>query len=506
LLERIAPTYSRAAWLFLRFLGGVYVFAFWSLATQIVGLVGHDGILPARLYMDAARAWAASEQLGIDRFRILPTLCWIGASDSFLRGLCLGGAALGVLLVAGIAPIVILPILWLDYLSLMVVGRDFLSFQWDALLLETGLLAIALAPLTWRERWPARASPPRLAVWLMLWLLFRLMLGSGLVKLASGDPTWRSLTALTYHYETQPIPTPFAWYAHQMPVWFQMASTLATFAIELVAPFFIVGPRRLRRVGFVVLVGLQATIAVTGNYAFFNLLTASLCVFLLDDEMLHVPALKGPAYDRTRDQPAAVGRPFQGRLSRARNALAIAVAVVTVPVSLVAFTRSVGVPLPIDVLVAPFEQLIAPLRSVNSYGLFAVMTTTRPEIIVEGSDNGVTWQPYELKYKPGDLRRRPPWVAPHQPRLDWQMWFAALGRYESEEWFRAFCLRLLDGSPDVRRLLARDPFAGRRPKYVRGELYRYHFSDWETGRREGVWWTRERLGDYSPALSLGTQP
>src|SRR5262249_38994062 len=150
---------------FLRFLGGVYVFAFWSLATQIVGLVGHDGILPARLYMDAARAWAASEQLGIDRFRILPTLCWIGASDSFLRGLCLGGAALGVLLVAGIAPIVILPILWLDYLSLMVVGRDFLSFQWDALLLETGLLAIALAPLTWRERWPARASPPRLAVW-----------------------------------------------------------------------------------------------------------------------------------------------------------------------------------------------------------------------------------------------------------------------------------------------------------------------------------------------------
>jgi len=495
---------------FFRLLGVVYVCAFASLATQIVGLVGHDGVLPAHLYMEAARSFAASEQLGLDRFRILPTLCWIGTSDLFLRGLCLTGVVLAGLLVAGITPIVILPILWLDYLSLMVVGRDFLSFQWDALLLETGLLAIALAPVVWRDRWSARAAPPRLAVWLMLWLLFRLMLGSGLVKLASGDPTWRSLTALLYHYETQPIPTPLAWYAHQMPVWFQKASTLATFGIELVVPFVIVGPRRLRWAGFVLLVGLQMIIAAAGNYAFFNLLTASLCMFLLDDEMLDVPALKGrlaaakgPPDDQTGGKPAVVGRPFKGRLS---NALAIAIAVVTVPVSVVAFTRSVGLPLPIEIFVSPLEQLISPLRSVNSYGLFAVMTTTRPEIIVEGSDDGVTWLPYEFKYKPGDLHRRPPSVAPHQPRLDWQMWFAALGRYENEEWFRAFCIRLLDGTPDVRHLLAHDPFAGRTPKYVRGELYRYRFSDWETGRRDGVWWTRERLGEYSPALSLGREP
>jgi hypothetical protein len=491
---------------FLRLLGLVYVCAFASLAAQIVGLAGHAGILPARLYMGAARAWAASQELGLDRFRLLPTLCWISASDSFLRGLCLGGVALGALLVAGIAPIVVLPILWLDYLSLIVVGRDFLSFQWDTLLLETGLLAIALAPLAWRDRWSARVTPPRIAVWLMLWLLFRLMLGSGLVKLASGDPTWRSLTALLYHYETQPIPTPLAWYAQQMPVWFQKLSTLVTFAVELVVPFFVFGPSRLRWIGFVLLVGLQSIIALTGNYAFFNLLTASLCVFLLDDEMLSRAAGKGPPDDQTDDQPAVAGRLFQRRLTRARNVLAIAIAVVTVPVSLVAFTRSVGVPLPIEPLVAPLEQLIAPLRSVNSYGLFAVMTTTRPEIIVEGSDDGVTWLPYEFKYKPGDLHRRPPWVAPHQPRLDWQMWFAALGRYEGEEWFRAFCIRLLEGSPDVRQLLASDPFAGRRPKYVRGQLYRYRFSDRETRRRDGVWWTRERLGAYSPALSLSAAP
>jgi hypothetical protein len=503
-MERIAPTYARATSVFLRLLGLVYVLAFASLAAQIVGLAGHDGILPARLYMAAARSFAASEQLGVDRFRILPTLCWIGTSDLFLQGLCLAGAALGALLAAGIAPIAILPILWLDYLSLTVVGRDFLSFQWDALLLETGLLAVALAPLAWRDRWSAPAAPPRVAVWLMLWLLFRLMLGSGLVKLASGDPTWRSLTALLYHYETQPIPTPLAWYAHQMPDWFQKASTLATFFIELAVPFFVLGPRRLRWIAFVLLVGLQAVIAATGNYAFFNLLTASLCVFVLDDEMLAAVWRRDRRAAAARDAVAA--QSVRRRLARARNALAIAIAVITVPVSAVAFTRSVGLPLPLERLVAPLERLVEPLRSVNSYGLFAVMTTTRPEIIVEGSDDGATWLPYEFKYKPGDPRRRPPWVAPHQPRLDWQMWFAALGRYQGEEWFRAFCIRLLEGSPDVRRLLAHDPFAGRSPKYLRGDLYRYHFSDWEMGRREGVWWTRERLGDYSPPLSLGTQP
>jgi hypothetical protein len=485
---------------FLRLLGITYLLAFWSLGTQIVGLVGHDGVLPARLYMDAARAWAAAEHLGLDRFRVLPTLCWISTSDAFLRSLCLGGVALAALLIAGVAPVVMLPLLWLDYLSLMVVGREFLSYQWDALLLETGFLAIFLAPLAWRDRLRTRVSPPRIACWLMLWLLFRLMLGSGLVKLASGDPTWRSLTALLYHYETQPIPTPPAWYAHQLPAWFHKFSTFTVLAIEIVAPFFILGPRRLRQLAFGLFIGLQALIAFTGNYAFFNLLTMSLCVFLLDDGMPRAAALKGPPYGED------VARPFQGRVDRARRALAIAAAAITVPVSTLAFTSSIGLPLPIWPLVDPLASLIAPFRSVNSYGLFAVMTTTRQEIIVEGSDDGETWSAYEFKYKPGDLRRRPPWAAPHQPRLDWQMWFAALGRYEDEPWFRNFCLRLLEGAPDVQRLLARDPFEGRTPRYVRGVLYRYRFSNGETRRKEGVWWTRERLGEYSPALSLPVQP
>jgi hypothetical protein len=491
-----ARTHATAAWVFLRLLGLVYLCAFWSLSTQILGLLGRDGILPARLYMDGARMWAEGNQVGIDRFRVLPTLCWVSTSDSFLNGLGLAGIALAVLLMAGIAPVVVLPLLWLTYLSLSVVGRDFLSFQWDALLLEAGLLAIFIAPRVWLDRWSVRRAPPPVGVWLLVWLLFRLMLGSGVVKLSSGDPTWRSLTALTFHYETQPIPTPAAWYAHHLPVWWHKASTLVTFAIELAVPVFVFGSRRWRLAAFTLIIGLQALIAVTGNYAFFNLLTVSLCVFLLDDETLR------PVVGADRDPPLRAVDALTRPGSRVRRGIVIAVAVVTVPVSAQALARSAGIALPGSALIEPIAGIIAPFRSVNGYGLFAIMTTTRNEIVLEGSEEGEMWSEYEFKYKPGDTHRRPPWVAPHQPRLDWQMWFAALGSYEDSPWFRDLCMRLLEGSPEVRRLLDRDPFDGRAPRYVRGVLYRYHFSDSDTRRREGVWWTRERLGEFSPTLAL----
>jgi hypothetical protein len=489
------PTYAYASWIFPRLLGAVYLLAFWSLSTQILGLIGVDGILPARLYMDGARAWAAANDVGVDRFRILPTLCWIGTSDDFLRALCLTGVGLAALLVAGVAPIAILPVLWLEYLSLSVVGRDFLSFQWDALLLEAGALAVVAAPPVWFDRLRSRVEPPRIAVWLMVWLLFRLMLGSGIVKLASGDPTWRSLTALTFHYETQPIPTPPAWYAHQLPMWWHKASTAATFGIELIVPFFMFARRPFRVAACIATVGLQALIAFTGNYAFFNLLTAALCVWLLDDDV----------FRRIGSAPVAAPREYQDRashtLQQVRRGAVVAAAVVTVPVSALNLAGSAGFGIPAAALVEPIARFVSPFRSVNAYGLFAVMTTIRNEIVVEGSDDGVTWLAYEFKYKPGDVRRRPPWVAPHQPRLDWQMWFAALGPYEESPWFRQFCTRLLEGSPAVQRLVGHDPFGGRAPRYVRAELYRYHFSDWTTGRREGAWWTRERLGEFSPTLS-----
>jgi len=479
-------TRAVACWVFGRLLGIIYLIAFWSLARQVIGLIGHDGILPARAYMDSVRQWASAQQLGIERFRLVPTLCWMGTSDAFLEALCAGGVVLSAVLIVGIAPIVVLPLLWLIYLSLSVAGQDFLSFQWDALLLETGFLAIFIVPAVGRERLRDAADPPRLGVWLLLWLLFRLMVGSGAIKLASGDPTWRNLTALTFHFETQPIPTPLSWYAHHLPVWLHRAWTAAALGIELLVPFLFLGGYRSRAFACALLVGLQALIALTGNYAFFNLLAASLCVFLLDDRAL-------ARFVRARPVRSA---------SRFRRGVLIAVAVVTLPASAVEFARSLGVDIAGVPPMTAVASFVSPFRSVNSYGLFAIMTTRRPEIIVEGSDDGVDWKRYDFKYKAGDLKRRPPWVAPHQPRLDWQMWFAALGRYETDPWFQNFCVRLLEGSPDVLGLLEGNPFPGHPPRYVRAALHEYHFSDAPARRDTGVWWTDQRLGDYSPVLSL----
>jgi hypothetical protein len=460
-------SFSSSRFMFLRLLGCVYFCAFASLVPQIAGLVGRHGILPA------------------------------GPGDAILRAACIGGALISLVLVAGFIPIVAVPLLWLLYWWLSTIGAEFLSYQWDALLLESGALAMLIAPMVWRERANDPHEPPRIAVWLMWWLVFRLMFGSGAVKLASGDPTWRGLTAMTFHYETQPIPNPLALYAHHLPVAFNRASTAITLTIELVAPLLIVGPRRLRLVAAVLLVGLQLLIAATGNFAFFNLLSIALCVWLVDDAAWQYVA---SGFSRTLGDGKAGGPPDGGR--HVRKTISIAAAVVIVPVSLLHFTSSLGFLLPGWLLIAPIAELVSPLRSVNTYGLFAVMTTTRPEIIVEGSDDGEQWQAYEFPYKPGDLHRRPPVVAPHQPRLDWQMWFAALGRYEENPWFQNFCVRLLQGSPEVQHLLARDPFNGRAPRYIRAELYQYHFAPISRRRAEGVWWTRERLGAYSPVLSL----
>jgi hypothetical protein len=304
------------------------------------------------------------------------------------------------------------------------------------------------------------------------------------VKLASGDPSWRDLTAMAVHYETQPIPTPIAWYAHLLPLWLQRFSTAMVLVIELAVPFMIAAGRYPRRVAAVILIGLQLMIAVTGNYAFFNLLTVALCVTLLDDG---APAIRrwAPTASMTAE--------------RSRLWLPAIVAIVTVPVSVSILGGQLGFTRP--PAVGWLAGAIDPLRSVNGYGLFAVMTTTRPEIVVEGSQDGSTWKAYEFFDKPGDLSRRPPWVAPFQPRLDWQMWFAALGRFDNEVWFQRFCARLLEGSPPVTKLLAVNPFPDTPPRFVRATLYRYRFTDWSTGRSTGMWWMRERVGDYAPVLS-----
>jgi hypothetical protein len=296
------------------------------------------------------------------------------------------------------------------------------------------------------------------------------MFYSGAVKLLSHDPNWRNLTAVHYHYETQPLPTPLAWYMEQLPMWFQQASTAFTFFAELIVPFLFFAPKPIRRVGAWIAIALQTLILLTGNYTFFNLLAIILTLFLFIEP-----------------KPQA-----RGRLHRAVSvALAAFVGVVSGCITL----RMFSVDLPGESAVLHAAE---PLRIVNSYGLFAVMTTERPEIVVEGSNDGAAWLAYEFPYKPGDLRRAPPLVAPHQPRLDWQMWFAALGNYQSNRWFVGFMLRLMQGEPSVLRLLRYNPFPGAPPKYIRARLYQYHFTKFgETG-----WWKREERGLYFPAVSL----
>ncbi|MFY9549775.1 MAG: lipase maturation factor family protein [Thermoanaerobaculia bacterium] len=482
----VKPTYAAAGSLFLRLLGLCYLAAFLSLWVQVDGLVGSGGILPVSRFLD----WVRSHT-GAERYWLAPTLSWLFPSDAGLHVLCGLGVAASLALLLGLAPAVAAAAAWVLSLSLSVSGQVFLEYQWDILLTEAGLLAIFLAAPR-RLRLRRGLAVPPLARFLLVWLLFRVMFSSGLVKLTSGDPAWRDLTALQYHYWTQPLPTWVGWFVNLAPLSFHKLSCAFLFFVELAVPLLFFAPRRLRVLAFAMTVLLEVLIAVTGNYAFFNLLTVALAVLLLDDEVV-------PRRWREGAEREAAARP-----GRWPNAILVPAAAVLLAVSAVPFAATLGIAESIPRPLISLYSLAAPFRSANGYGLFAVMTKTRPEILVEGSDDGVTWRAYEFRWKPGDPRRRPAFVAPHQPRLDWQMWFAALGSFEESPWFAAFLRRLLEGSPDVEGLLASNPFSNRPPRFVRAVLYDYRFTDAQTRRQTGAWWRRELRGPYSPPLSLAS--
>ena len=477
------PTYQKSADLFLRSLAAIYLIAFLSLWVQIHGLIGSDGILPLSDTM--ARV---SEQLGSPDLLRFPTLFWISSSDLFLHLVC----GFGVLLAAAA---VINPslwpswlLLWFGYLSLLTVGDPFLSFQWDILLLEAGFLALFLAPFS-MGRTKQSANPPRLLSWLFRWLLFRLMFTSGAVKLTSGDPTWYDLTALTYHYETQPIPNLLSYYVHQLPGFVHSISVASMFFIELVVPFFFFSPRRLRHAACALTALLQILILLTGNYTFFNLLTLVLCLWLIDETYWGKP-------------PAPVTSQRSSGKSPQRLVLypVSSLIVLLSTVFLCSFSFRLPVPWPSPILA--IYRAVSPFHLVNTYGLFQVMTTERPEITLEGSQDGVNWEAYKFKYKVGAPSVAPPFVAPHQPRLDWQMWFAALSTRERTPWFIPFCVKLLQGSEDVLALLADNPFHDHPPRYLRAKKHVYLFTTLEEKADTGNWWNRISAGEYLGAISL----
>ena len=482
------PTYFESRRWFFRSLGGIYLIAFLSLWMQLDGLIGEHGILPIAEYLPAAR-----EHIGDNAPFLLPTLCWLNSSDAFLHCLCGAGAVTSILLIAGFLPVISLVLLFVFYLSLTIAGQTFLSFQWDILLLETGFLAIFFAPVRWRLTGGRDVPISRVGHFLLKLLLFKLMVMSGVVKLTSGDDSWWNLTALDYHYWTQPLPTVLGWWAHQGPEWLKQFSTFFVLVVESVVPFFIWAPRRVRHIACALLIFLQVLIALTGNYCFFNLLAIALCLLLIDDAAFKLP--EGRASARPRTALRAVFRPSM-------RWPAVAILLVTLPVNAMlifsAFKPRTAWPRPIAML----GECVEPFRIVNGYGLFRVMTKSRPEIILEGSADGIDWLPYEFRWKPGDRNQPPHWVAPHQPRLDWQMWFAALGTYRQNPWFVRLAVSLLENNPNVTALLFRNPFPKEPPRYIRATLYDYHFTSRDEYKTTGAWWKRERQGEYLPPISL----
>ncbi|MCI0638151.1 MAG: lipase maturation factor family protein [Gemmataceae bacterium] len=464
-------------WLFFRLLGLVYLVAFLSAWSQVQGLIGSRGILPVTEFLARVH-----EQVGAEAYWRLPTLFWLDDSDTMLEGVCLGGVVLAVLLAVGVAPLPISFLLWACYLSLVNVGQEFFQYQWDGLLLESGLLAILYAPWGYWPTVSKETAPSPVLRWLFCWLLFRLMFASGIAKLMGGE-SWRDLTALQYHYETQPLPMWTSWYIHQLPHWLHAASVLCTFAAEIVAPPLLFLGRRCRHVAALIIVILQVLIAATGNYGFFNLLTIALCITQLDDSVF-------PKSLRSRLMPADTA---PVRESLGRTCVTGFAAVMLVLLSLVPFLANLHF---FELLPRPLQQgyqAAAAFHPVNSYGLFAVMTTKRHEIVVEGSDDGVTWKAYLFRYKPGDLEQPPRFAWFHLPRLDWQMWFAALGRYEDNPWFERFLLQLHEGAPEVLELLEHNPFPDA-PRNLRALIFDYRFTTFGAS----AWWRRALLGSYTP--------
>ncbi len=487
--------------------------AFLSASVQMLGLYGKDGISPVNRLLH--------QPLGpsLDLFLNFPSVFWFDSSDQTLVIVPLLGALFSCLALLGFlsGPCILLS--WFLYLSIVTVGQEFMSFQWDILLLETGFLCVFLA--SWRPldffysktkfklpQWTFdRVEPSLVLVWLCRLLLFRLMFQSGLCKIESGDETWRDLTAMTYHYETQPLPTPFGWFAHHLPDPILLFSTASVFALELLLPLLIFAGRRARLAVAVGTVFLQILILLTGNYCFFNLLTIALCLMLLDDgQLMRLRSFGSFLRFKTGSKTATTEGveistdPTIPPPNRMRNFAIIPLTILIVFLSTSRTLFSViGSRMP--PLCYAIMEVCQPWHLVSTYGLFAVMTTSRPEISIEGSMDGENWKEYVFRYKPGPLDRAPPIVAPHQPRLDWQMWFASLGTVYENQWLVSFAEKLLEASPNVLGLLETDPFHGEKPKYIRAQMYDYHMEDLSTLFSTGRWWKRTYTGVYLPAIT-----
>ncbi len=488
------PCHERVRWLLLRGLGLSYAFAFGSLSLQIPGLLGPQGVLPAESWLSFLR-----EQLGTwSALTGYPSLFWVtGAGDFALQAACAVGTLAGLALAGGVLERPLAVVAWALFVSLASVGREFLHFQWDSLLLETGFLGIFLA---------GRGPTSGFVIWLLRWLCFRLVFGSGVVKLASGDDAWAGLTALRFHFETQPLPTALAWYAHQLSDGFLRLATAGMFAVELVISWLVFLPRRARSIAAAAMIALQLGVAATGNYGYFNLLSIVLALACLDDASIEFVFRRlnlacclrylGPAATPLRPKRSFAREAARGAIFAILGVLAIGVGGGRLYGQLAGRRQ-------VPDIVADVAEYTDRVRLVNPYGLFAIMTRERLELRVEGTRDGREWKPYRFRWKPDSVHDIPGWVAPHQPRLDWQMWFAALASYQPRGWFGAFLHRLLEGSAPVLALLEDHPFPEGPPVKIRVYGQLFHLTSVEERQASGgAWWRADPEREFAPEMSL----
>jgi lipase maturation factor 1 len=463
--------YSISLALFPRLLGVIYLFVFFPFLFQILGLIGEKGILPIEPLLSIYE-----KHFGWKKFYAIPSVFWVSASDRALMIVPALGTFLGFLLALSFSPPLLLPLLILLHLSIITAGQDFLTFGWELFCCEIGYNAFLIS-LT---------NDLNPFAWISLNLLiFRFHLKSGTSKLQSGDPSWRNLMALKYHYETQPLPNAVAWYIHKLPLWFHKFTTVAVLFLEIIVPFGVFGGELLRLITFALLFFLQAMIALSGNYSYLNFLTAVLVVPLVSDNYLS---------------------PFFHAAAKAPSPLPLHIAVSFGALFLILLQLwRLWSDYFYNAPSLKFFHHIEPFFFANRYGIFAVMTTERYEIVIEGSQDLNTWQEYLFYYKPSEINRRPRQIAPYQPRLDWSAWFLPFRNYGGEKWLHHLLFCLLEGRSEVLKLLRFNPFPDKPPKYIRANMYLYTFSDWKTKRDTGAWWVREPVGQFSPTMMLKDQ-
>jgi hypothetical protein len=502
-------------WIFLRLLGLIYFSAFYSLLFQVLGLIGTDGILPARDYLQMI----AHNAPGIMRFWYAPSLYWLASSSPAILAFCWIGLLASVLLVLNLWPRGMLVICFLCFLAFVSAAGDFSSYQSDGMLLEAGFLSLFFAPPGFRPRLGAAHPPSRASLFLLQWEWLRIYFESGIVKLASGDLQWRNYTAMDEYYQNGPLPTWIGWYMHHLPHRFHAFTVGATLVLELGLVWMILLPSHFRIALFLLVTGWETVVISTANYAFLNYLVLSLGVLLIDDRFLKNSFRKLKQMSSVILSRATAGRAVEGRLSPAEPPVvpretegllshlqAAKLAVSAVLLTWVFYATSAqllhllwrNAPLPSAPVIA-----LEPFRIANQYGLFAVMTRGRYEIEFQGSNDGTNWTAYPFRYKPQALNQPPRIFAPYQPRFDWNLWFASLDTWRDNAIVPNTEIRLLSNDTDVLKLFAGNPFSAAPPKQIRAVLWQYWFTSMPQKRQTGEWWRRELLGQYAPTLALG---